>query len=77
MFEGALKEAGASLAGKESFDYGVESAVLRTILLKAKKAGADAIFITGAASDVANIVRARNQLHLDFAIMSSVDGAML
>lgn len=73
VFEGALKEAGASLVGRDNFDYGVDSAVLRTILLKAKKAGADAVFITGAAADVANIVHARNLLRLNLAIMSSDD----
>jgi|GEM_PF-861434 len=73
VFEGALKEAGASLVGRENFDYGVDSAVLRTILLKAKRVGADAVLITGAASDAANIVHARNLLHLDYAIMSTND----
>lgn len=73
VFARALKEAGGTVVGEEQFDYGIDISSLRTILLKSKQANADIVFTTGAGGDVANVVRARNALHLDFSILSTKD----
>ena len=61
------------MVGEEQFDYGIDISSLRTILLKGKQTDADIVFTTGAGGDVANVVRARNALHLDFSILSTKD----
>lgn len=73
VFARAVKEAGGTVVGEEQFDYGIDIASLRTILLKVKQGNADIVFTTGASGDVANVVRARNSLHLNFSILSTED----
>lgn len=73
VFKDALKGSGKTLLAEEQFDYGIDINSLSTILLKASQAGADIVFTTGAASDVANVVRARNSANLKFAVMSTKD----
>jgi branched-chain amino acid transport system substrate-binding protein len=73
VFAHAMKDAGGTVVGEEQFDFGIDISSLRTILLKSKLAKADVVFTTGAGGDVANVVRARNALHLNFSILSTKD----
>ncbi|WKZ57586.1 MAG: penicillin-binding protein activator [Bdellovibrionota bacterium] len=73
VFARAVKDAGGSVVGEEQFDYGIDISSLRTILLKGAQVNADVVFTTGAGDDVANVVRARNALHLSFSILSTAD----
>lgn len=73
VFSQALKDSSGQVLREEQFDYGIDMASIRTILLKAKQEKADVVFVTGAGADVANIVRARNSLNLNFAILSTSD----
>jgi branched-chain amino acid transport system substrate-binding protein len=73
VFSQAIRAVGGQVAEEQQYDYGIDSSSLRVMLLKAKQTKADILFTTGPAGDVANIVRARNALKLDLAILSTSD----
>lgn len=73
LFRKAVEEAGGSVVGEEQFDYGIDAATSRTLVLKAKRVDAEVLFTTGASSDSANIVRARNAVGLTFKIIGTED----
>jgi branched-chain amino acid transport system substrate-binding protein len=73
VFARAIREAGGTVVGEEQFDYGIDHSILKTLLLKGKQANADVVFTTGAAGDVANVVRARNSLRLRVPVLSTSD----
>jgi branched-chain amino acid transport system substrate-binding protein len=73
VFKRAVKEASGSVVTEEQYDYGIDTASLRAIFLKAKAANPDVLIATGAAADMANMIKARNALGLKFAVIGTDD----
>ena len=73
IFSKAVSESGATLIDSQSFDYGTDLSTIKSILLRKQTAGFNSIFITGSPADVANIVRAKNQLGIKSSILATHD----
>jgi len=73
LFTRAVKQVGGSVVAAERYDYGIDAGSLRAILLKAKTSSPDVLLATGAAADMATIVKARNTLGLKLAVIGTDD----
>jgi branched-chain amino acid transport system substrate-binding protein len=73
VFRNALKEVGGSVVAEERYDYGIDAATLRSIFLRAKASVPDVLIATGAAADMATMVKARNALGLKLAVIGTDD----
>jgi ABC-type branched-subunit amino acid transport system substrate-binding protein len=67
----AMNQAKIEIIGAESFDIGADIGLMRALLLKVKIKKADLLLVTGPASDVANIVRVRNELKIPVSIVGT------
>jgi branched-chain amino acid transport system substrate-binding protein len=67
----ALKNAGIELVGADEYDYGLSPSTLKSLLLKRKVSGADLIVTTGAAGDIANMLKIRSEMHWDAGFITT------
>lgn len=71
VFRAAAASAGLELSGSHEFEYGMDASGHKAFLSKVRSAKADVILMTGAPADSAQLVRARNDLKLDTAILGT------
>ena len=71
VFADAVRSSGGEIVGEEFYDYGSDLATIKSILLKATKKSFDLLMATTSSDDIANIIRARDELKLDFAVMTT------
>ena len=71
VFADAVKKAGGEIVSEEFFDYGIDLASLQSILLRAATKKFDVLFATTSSSDIATIIKAREQLKMNFTLMTT------
>ncbi|MCC6953471.1 MAG: ABC transporter substrate-binding protein [Deltaproteobacteria bacterium] len=71
VFRAAAGAAGLEIAGSHEYEYGMDASGHKAFLAKVRAAKADVILMTGAPADSAQLVRARNDLKLDTAILGT------
>ena len=71
VFAEAIKEVGGEIVSEEFYDYGMDAATMQSVLLRAAKKGFDILFTTTSANDIATILKVREQLKMNFAVMTT------
>jgi len=71
LFRSAADKLNLKVYGDERFDYGIDATAIKAILLRSRLKQDDLILTTGAARDMALLVKARNELRIDASILSA------
>lgn len=71
VFAKAIELSGGEIVAEEFYDYGADLSTIKSILLKASKTHFDTLYTTTSSDDIANIIRARDELKMNFSIMTT------
>ena len=73
LFLKALKSADVEVVGEEQFDYGIDPAALRVLMLRARQKGADLLLTTSGASDLLSMLKIRDEIHWEAEMLTTED----
>jgi len=71
VFTKAVKKAGKEAVLTDTFEYTFGLSSFKSILTRERKRGFDAILTTGTPSSCADVIKARNQLHIDTYVLAT------